>query len=104
MLRKSSFPDVHDMLMFLCSRYEKKLANLSELEVAQRYAAETDSVNLTADDCKELFLSFCDDAVNTIKKIDLATPGNDHMIEPKWWIEMMDIQRRLYFIKNEFSK
>lgn len=90
---KSSFPSVDDMLKTLRSEFDKKLNNLSDLEVAQRYAAETGSVNLTADDCKELFINFCEEALDTIKKINVATPGNDHMIEPKWWIDMMEAQQ-----------
>lgn len=95
MLRKSSFPDVADMLVTLRKGFDKKLSELSDLEVAQLYAAETDTAYLSADDCKELFVSFCKEAVEALEKIDKATPGNDHMIEPKWWVEMMNLQRRL---------
>ncbi len=45
---------------------------------------------MTQDECKKLFYELCHEMDKRIKEIDKETPWSE--VEPKWWLDMIDLQ------------
>jgi hypothetical protein len=48
----------------------------------------------TQDDCRRSFADMAKTVITGIDRIDHATPAQP-VEEPDWWVEMIDIQRKL---------